>query len=47
MGIERFEREMLSLPQLIRDSVIKSLRNRSNDYGTEFVLPRQLLNWIV
>jgi len=42
LGIERFMGELESLPPRIRSAVIDSLRARSMEHGTEYVLPRSL-----
>ena len=42
MGIARFKRELEALPEGVRLSVIASLRDRAAEYGTEYVVPKQL-----
>jgi len=39
MGIARFERELASLPEPVKAAVIKSLRDRAEEYGGEYVVP--------
>lgn len=41
-GIARFERELKSLPNVVRLAVILSLRGRAKEYGIEYVLPKKL-----
>jgi len=42
LGIARFERELNSLPNAVRRSVISSLRDRANEHGIEYVIPEKL-----
>ena len=46
LGIERFRAELFSLPALVRDAVIDSLRDRIREHGLEFVLPLSLISII-
>jgi len=39
MGILRFERELAALPEVVREAVIKSLRDRGEEHGAEYVVP--------
>jgi hypothetical protein len=39
MGLVRFERELSSLPEPVRAAVIKSLRDRAEEHGVEYVVP--------
>jgi hypothetical protein len=42
LGIARFEREMESLPDSVRQAVISSLRSRVLEHGVEYVIPQKL-----
>ncbi|MET4808241.1 hypothetical protein [Limibacillus sp. MBR-115] len=42
MGIERFERELSSLPNSVKDAVMSSLVDRCAEHGADYVLPRKL-----
>jgi hypothetical protein len=42
LGIARFEREMESLPDSVRQAVISSLRLRVLEHGVEYVIPQKL-----
>jgi hypothetical protein len=42
LGIERFRAELATLPAIVREAVISSLRDRIREHGVEFVLPRSL-----
>jgi hypothetical protein len=42
LGIARFKKELESLPASVRDAVIASLRERTAEYGVEYVLPTAL-----
>lgn len=42
LGIERFKHDLQALPSPVRDDVIRSLRERSEENGLEYVLPSQL-----
>lgn len=46
MGVDRFEREMSALPEAIRSDVLKSLRDRAEVHGVEYVLPQRLRCWL-
>lgn len=43
-GIERFERELNSLPATVKNSVLQSLKERSYEHGVDYVLPSALRN---
>jgi hypothetical protein len=45
LGIARFRHELESLPSIVRDSVVESLRARVAEHGVEYVLPANL-QWI-
>ena len=40
MGIARFQRELAALPVVVCAAVIKSLRDRAQEHGVEYVVPR-------
>lgn len=42
LGIERFERELGSLPKAARIAIEESLRNRAKEHGAEYVVPASL-----
>lgn len=42
LGIERFRTDLNGLPAQVHDAVIKSLRERSEEYGVQYVLPSTL-----
>lgn len=42
LGIERFRSELDHLPAKLRDEVIRSLRDRADKHGVEFVMPSGL-----
>ena len=42
MGIERFQRELESLPAAVRTDVVQSLRDRATEHGAEYVIPARL-----
>src|ERR1700722_10298897 len=42
MGVERFSKELESLPRTVNTAVLNSLRDRARDRGIEFVMPRSL-----
>jgi len=42
MGIERFRMELDSLPTIVSEKVVASLRERAKEYGAEYVLPSAL-----
>lgn len=42
LGIERFERELRALPRNVVDAVRASLRERAEEHGEEFIVPRAL-----
>ena len=42
MGISRFSREFLALPENTKNAVLSSLRDRAQDHGAEYVLPSSL-----
>ena len=42
LGIERFRHDLASLPEQVRVAVIKSLRDRAEEYGLEYVLSSAL-----
>ena len=44
LGIERFRTELQSLPAVVRNAVIASLRERVEEHGLEFVLPSSLVD---
>jgi hypothetical protein len=46
LGIERFRAELFALPAVVRDGVIASLRDRVEEHGLSFVLPRPLVDII-
>ena len=41
-NVERFRRELASLPDSVRLAVLQSLQERSQQYGIEFVMPSSL-----
>lgn len=41
-GVLRFSRELSELPGAVRAAVIRSLRDRAEEFGVEFVLPSSL-----
>jgi hypothetical protein len=42
LGIERFTHELMEIPDAVKSEVIKSLKDRSDDHGIEYVLPSHL-----
>lgn len=42
LGVERFARELISLPSSVRDSVVASLRDRITEHGYHWVIPNAL-----
>lgn len=46
LGIERFERELRTLPRDVADAVHASLRERAEEHGPEFVVPRALRDFL-
>jgi hypothetical protein len=42
LGVERFERELQALPSGVRQAVLKSLRDRAQEHGVEYVVPSKL-----
>jgi hypothetical protein len=42
LGIDRFIRELNSIPDDVRLQVVASIRERVNEYGIEYVLPEKL-----
>lgn len=42
LGIMRFERELANLPSSVAEAVVRSLRDRSDQHGLEYVLPTSL-----
>jgi hypothetical protein len=46
LGIERFRAELLTIPVIVREAVILSLRERVADYGLQYVLPKSLVDII-
>jgi hypothetical protein len=46
LGIERFKRDLDSLPSQVRIAVIESLQERIKEYGLEYVLPSSLTELI-
>ena len=42
MGVSRFSREFSALPENTKNAVVSSLRDRSQEHGTDFVLPPSL-----
>ena len=47
LGVERFVRELMEIPNFVKKDVINSLRDRSDEHGIEYVMPstlRYLLN---
>lgn len=42
LGLARFNRELATLPTAVRESVVSSLRDRTEEYGGEYVLPMSL-----
>lgn len=40
----RFERELASLPKVVREAVVKSLRERAEEHGAEYVMPARILH---
>jgi hypothetical protein len=42
LGIERFTQDLQALPSQVRGAVIQSLRDRVEEYGSEYVLPSTL-----
>jgi uncharacterized protein (DUF433 family) len=48
LGVERFREEFSRLPSQLQQAVVKSLRERADKYGLEYVLPtklRAMLAW--
>lgn len=43
MGVQRFDCEFEKLPVNVKTAVLESLSNKSNQFGTEYVLPRSLM----
>ena len=43
LGLERFAKELLTLPENVRFDVVKSLRERSLEHGVKYVVPHGLL----
>ncbi|MBM3996753.1 MAG: hypothetical protein FJ303_21755 [Planctomycetes bacterium] len=41
-GIHRFESELASLPESVRQAVIASLRDRAGEHGVDYVVPSAL-----
>lgn len=46
LGVERFRRELDGLPSEAREAVLKSLRDRAEEHGLEYVLPTALRSLI-
>ncbi len=46
MGVERFLRELDQLPDHVRGAVVKSLGDRADEHGIEYVLPSALRSLI-
>jgi hypothetical protein len=46
LGIARFRAELIALPEVVRDNVVKSLRERVSEHGLEYVLPSGLAHII-
>lgn len=46
MGIARFERELASLPEAVRGAVMKSLRDRAEEHGVEYVVPARVPGFV-
>jgi hypothetical protein len=42
LGVERFFRQLMEIPNTVEDDVIKSLKDRSDEHGIEYVLPSSL-----
>ena len=42
LGMKRFETELLSLPKNIKIDVLSSLRDRIEEHGFDFVMPKEL-----
>lgn len=42
LGLDRFEAELMSLSEGVRQAVVKSLRDRAQEHGQEFVVTRRL-----
>jgi hypothetical protein len=42
LGVERFKHDLQALPPQVRSAVIRSLRERVEQYGMEYVLPSTL-----
>jgi hypothetical protein len=45
LGIKRFEREIQSLPDPVKIAVVQSLKDRIEEHGIEYVLPRKLRHY--
>ena len=46
LGIARFQAELIALPEVVTDNVLKSLRERVSEHGLEYVLPSALAHII-
>jgi hypothetical protein len=46
LGIARFRAELIALPEVVRENVLKSLRERVSEHGLEYVLPSGLAHII-
>jgi len=46
LGVERFRREMYSLPTDVRDSVVASLVGWREKYNKEIIVPSEFAEWI-
>jgi hypothetical protein len=46
LGVERFRKELFSLPASVREAVVSSLRERIAENGLEYVLPKSLVDII-
>ena len=42
LGIDRFNRELSSLPSVVSRAVVESLKERTQERGVEYVLPAAL-----
>jgi len=44
LGVDRFRQELDGLPEGVRAAVVMSLRDRAQEHGREYVVPRSLVD---